>query len=86
MFLIVVQYKHFLIARDIRQSDSSFLFILALEILFHLAKLKLEIKRLAIFNHYYLYYAYADDTFFSPHIISIKHMVDTLYFFRTLLD
>ena len=49
-----------------RQSDSisAFLFTLALEILFHLIKSKPEIKGLAIFNHCYLYSAYAGDTFF----------------------
>ena len=58
--------KYFLLGRRASQGDpiSAFLFILALETLFYRIKLKLEIKGLAIFDHCYLYYAYADDTIF----------------------
>ena len=64
-------------------SVSAFLFILALEILFFLIKLKPEIEGLTIFDYNYLFYSvYADDvTFFLKDTISIKHMVDTFYFF-----
>ena len=59
-----------------------FNFILALETLFHLIRLTIEIKGLAIFDHCYLYSAYADDTtFFLQDTISIKYMVDDFYFF-----
>ena len=61
---------------------SAYIFILALEILFHPIRSKPEIKRLAIFDHCYFYPAYADDTtFFLQDTISIKHIVDAFYFF-----
>ena len=58
--------KYFMLGRGARQGDpiSAFLFILALEILFLLIKTKPEIAGLTIFNHCYLYSAYADDTIF----------------------
>ena len=60
-----------------------FLFILALEILFHLIQSKREIKGLTIFDHCYLYSAYADDAIvFLQDTISIKHM----YFFKIRLN
>ena len=76
--------KYFLLGRGARQGDpiSAYLFILALEILFHLMRSKPEIKGLAIFDHCYLYSAYADDTtFFLQDTISIKHMVDVFLSF-----
>ena len=76
--------KYFLLGRHTRQGDpiSAYLFVLALEILFQLIKSKPEIKGLAIFDHCYLYSAYADDTtFFLQDTISIKHMVDVFLSF-----
>ena len=76
--------KYFLLGRGARQGDpiSAYLFILALEILFHLIRSKTEIKGLAIFDHCYLYSAYVDDTtFFLQNTLSIKHMVDAFYLF-----
>ena len=76
--------KYFLLERGTRQGDpiSAYLFVLALEILFQLIKSKPEIKGLTIFDHCYLYSAYADDTtFFLQDIISVKHMVDVFYLF-----
>ena len=76
--------KYFMLGRGARQGDpiSAFLFILALEILFLLIKTKPEIAGLTIFDHCYLYSAYADDTtLFLKDTISIKNMVDTLHFF-----
>ena len=58
------------------------LFILALEILFVLIKTKPDIAGLTIFDHWYFYSAYADDTtFFLKDTISIKNMVDTFHLF-----
>ena len=55
--------KYFLLGSGIRQSDpiSVLLFNLALEILFLLIKTKPEIVGLTLFDHCYLYSAYADD-------------------------
>ena len=75
---------YFLLGRVARQVDpiSTFLFILALVILFYLIKSKPKIEGLVIFDHYYLYHANADDTtFFLQDNISIKYMVDTFLFF-----
>ena len=59
-----------------------FLFILALEILFILIKLKPEIGGMTIFDYSYFYSAYADDTnFFLKDFISVKHTVYTSFFF-----
>ena len=76
--------KYFMLGRGARQGDpiSAFLFILALEILFLLIKTKPEIAGLTIFDHCYLYSAYADDTtFFLKDTISINSMVDTFHLF-----
>ena len=76
--------KYFMLGRGARQGDpiSAFLFILALEILFLLIKTKPEIAGLTIFDHCYLYSAYADDTtLFLKDTISIKNMVDTFHLF-----
>ena len=69
--------KYFSLVRRARQRDqiSAFLFLLALEILFILVKLKPEIEGMTIFDYNHLYSVYADDTtFFSKDISSIKHM------------
>ena len=75
--------KYFLLGRGACQGDpsSAYLFILALEILFHHIRSKPGIKGLAIIDYCYLYSAYADDTtFFLQNTISIKHMVDAFFF------
>ena len=67
--------KYFKLNRGARQGDpiSAYLFILAFEILFLLIKENPHIKGLNIFDHCYLYSAYADDTtFFLKDVNSIK--------------
>ena len=81
--------KYFLFGRGTRQSDriSAVVFVLALTILFILIKLKSEIEGMTIFDYNYLYSAYADDTtFFLKDIISVKHIVNTFYFFCSFQD
>ena len=76
--------KYFLLGRGTHQDNpvTIFLFILALEFLFHLIKPRPEIKRLEIFDRCYLYSIYTDDITFSLHdTISLRHMIDTSYFF-----
>ena len=52
--------------RNFHQGDliSTFLFVLAFEIIFPLVKLKTELEVMTIFDYNYLYSAYADDTTF----------------------
>ena len=81
--------KDFMLGRGACQCDpiSAILFILAVEILFLLIKAKPDIAGLTIFDHCYLYSAYADDTtLFLKDTISIKNMVDTFHFFWTSLN
>ena len=58
--------KYFKLEKGTRQGDpiSAYLFILVLEILFLCIKENKNIKGLNIFNHIFLYTAYADDTTF----------------------
>ena len=76
--------KYFKLNIGARQGDpiSGYLFILALEILFLLIKENPRIKGLNIFDHCYLYSAYADDTtFFLKDFNSIKEMVNSFHIF-----
>ena len=67
-----------------RQGDpiSPYLFILALEVLFELIKSNDDIRGITIFNHAFLYTAFADDsTFFLNDLLSVKNLVDTFKVF-----
>ena len=57
---------YFKLEKGVRQGDpiSAYLFIIVLEIIFVIIKSNANIKTPYIFNHNYLYTAYADDTTF----------------------
>ena len=83
----VTTTKYFLLGRGAHQGDpiSSYLYILALEILFHLIRPKPEMKGLTVFDHCYLYFAYADDTtFFLQDTISTWFSLSTLSHYVTI--
>ena len=65
-----------------RRPDFSLFIHLALEILFLLNEENPRIKGLNIFDHCYLYSAYADDaTSFLQDVNSIKELVDSFHIF-----
>ena len=67
-----------------RQGDpiSGYFFILVLEIVFTLIKTNNNIEGLNIFNHNFLYIAYADDTtFFVKNINSATEIIKTIDYF-----
>ena len=79
--------KYFELQRGARQSDpiSAYLFILCLEIVFILIKANKRVKGINIFEHTYLYLAYADDTtFFLRDKISIKEFFNTFATFSSI--
>ena len=62
------------------------MFVLSLEVLFILIKLKPQIEGMTIFDYNYLYSAYANNTtFFLKDIISIKYMGETFDFVSCFL-
>ena len=71
---------YFNLEKGARQGDaiSAYLFKLALEILFELIKNNADIRGVPIFNHAFLYTAFADDiTFFLNDLLSVKNLIDT---------
>ena len=66
---------------------SAYFFIIALEVLFVLIKNKVDMKGIDLFDHAFLFPAYADDsTFFLKDISSVKILVETLNNFLVFLD
>ena len=76
-----MRYKwYFNLEKGARQGDptSTYLLILALEVLFELIKNNADITGITIFNHVFLYTAFADDsTFFRNDLLSFKDLIDT---------
>ena len=76
--------RYFKLERSTRQGDpiSAYLFILVLVIAFVLIKTNNNIEGLNIFNHNFLYTAYADDTtFFIKNVNSATEIIKTFDFF-----
>ena len=61
-----ITMKYFKLERGTRQGDriSAYLFTLVLEVVFAVIKSNQNIDKLRIFEHDFLYTAYADDTIF----------------------
>ena len=79
--------SYFKLEKGVRQGDpiSAYLFIIPLEIIFAMIKSTPNIKGLNIFNHNYLYTAYADDTtFFLNDQKSIRELMKTFKLFSKL--
>ena len=76
----VFTIQYFNLEKGALQGDSmsAYLFILALEVLFELIKNNDDIRGITIFNHAFLYTAFADDsTFFLNDLLSVKNLIDT---------
>ena len=71
---------YFILKRSARQGDpiSAYLFIIAWEVLSALIKNKVDMKGIDLYDHTFLFTAYADDsTFFLKDISSVKMSVET---------
>ena len=77
------QYFH--LERGARQGDhiSAYIFIPTLEVLSFLVRNNKDIKGLNVFDHLFLYTAYADDTFFLENKESIEELVKTFTLFSS---
>ena len=77
-----ITMKYFKLERGTRQGDriSAYLFILVLEVVFAVIKSNQNIDKLRIFEHDFLYTAYADDTIFfvknQTSVIEILKILD----------
>ena len=75
---------YFNLEKGAHQSDpiSAYLFIFALEVLFELFKNNTDIRRITVFDHVFLYLAFADDsTFFLNDLLSVRNLIDTFKVF-----
>ena len=80
--------QYFNLERGARQADtvSADLFILVLEILFLFIRKHPEIKGIEIFEHCFLFIAYADNTtFFPKDVQSIENLVEIFNAFSLFL-
>ena len=76
--------RYFNLEKGVRKGDPilAYLFILALEVLFELIQNNDDIRVITIFNHGFLYTAFADDsTFFLNDLLSVKNLIDTFKVF-----
>ena len=76
--------QYFKLERGARQGDpiSAYLFIIALEVLFIVIENKDNIKGIDLYDHPFLFTAYADDSiFFLKDIVSIRVLIDTFKLF-----
>ena len=81
-----VSTKYFELKRGARQGDhiSAFLFILSIEVLFRWLKINTNIDGIEVFNHNFLYLAYADvATFFLKNEKSIYQLIKEFNNFST---
>lgn len=76
--------QYFNLEKGARQGDpiSAYLFIMALEVLFILIKNNASVEGLKIFDHTFLYSAYADDTtFFVKNVESVQEIIKVFNLF-----
>ena len=65
----------------------AYLFIFALEVLFELIKNYADMRGIPIFNHAFLYTAFADDSiFFLNDLLSVENLIDTFTVFLFFRD
>ena len=79
----------FILEEGAHQGDPilTYLFILALEVLFELIKNNADIRGITIFNHAFLYTAFADDSFFFFNdLLSVSNLIDTFKVFSLFWD
>ena len=76
--------RYFNLEKGTGQGDpiSAYLFIFALKVHFELIKNNDDIRGITIFNHAFLYTAFADDPTFSLNdLLSVKNLIDTFTVF-----
>ena len=79
---------YFKLKKGAREGDSisAYLFILASEVFFELIKNNTNIRGITIFNHAFLYTAFAEDSiYFLNELLSVKNLIDTFKVFSLFL-